>query len=113
MKVFLFILISFIVIKTNAQLSNNGHPEHLIGGFVIGGVTSFLVFKKTDNKLKSWLIGTGAATAAGLIKEAIDPALGRERSGQDLGYTVLGGAIGASIVIPLKKKEPKEITYLF
>jgi hypothetical protein len=80
---------------------------------VIGGVTSYFVFKKTDDKLKSWLFGAGAASAVGLVKELIDPSIGRERSGEDLGFTVLGGAIGASIVIPLKKKSKKEMAYLF
>lgn len=65
--------------------------------------------KKTNNKVKSWAIGTGAATILGLAKELIDP----EIDAADLGYTALGGAIGASIVFPLKKKKPKEVAYLF
>ena len=94
-------------------ISDSGHPEHFIAGFLVGGITSYIVFKKTDNKLKAWLIGAGAATVLGLAKEAIDPLIGRKRSSQDLGYTILGGAIGASIVIPLKKSKPKKIAYLY
>lgn len=110
-----FFLAVFLLPQTNleAQISDTGHPEHFIFGTIAGGVTSYLVFKKTDNKLKSWLIGFGTASAAGLLKEAIDPAIGRERSAEDFGYTVLGGAVGASIVIPLKPKKKKEIAYLF
>ena len=99
--------------KAKAQVSETGHPEHFIFGTLVSGVTSYLVFKKTDNKVKSWFIGFGVAASAGLIKEAIDPLIDRERSAEDFGYTVLGGAIGASIVIPLKPKKPKEVAYLF
>ena len=100
-------------IDSKAQVSETGHPEHFIFGTVISGITSYLVFKKTDNKVKSWFIGFGAATAAGLLKEAIDPLIDGERSAEDFGYSVLGGAVGASIVIPLKSKKKKEVAYLF
>jgi len=114
MKIILFILIVSFCFKLNAQTnSNEHHPEHFIAGFVFGAATSFFVFKKTNNKFKAWLIGTGTATVIGLAKEAIDPSIGKVRSSQDFGYTVLGGAIGASIVIPLKKSEPKKIVYLY
>ena len=63
--------------------------------------------------MKSWAIGTGAATLVGILKEALVSGSGKDFSGADLGYTVLGGAIGASIVFPLKKKKPKEVAYLF
>ena len=99
--------------KTKAQVSETGHPEHFIYGTVISGITSYLVFKKTDNKVKSWFIGFGAAATAGLIKEAIDPSIDGKRSAEDFGYSVLGGAVGASIVIPLKPKKKKEVAYLF
>ena len=92
--------------------SNKGHTEHFIVGTVIGAGTSYFVYKKTNNKWKSWLIGTGTATLVGLTKELIDPSIGRKRSGEDFGYTALGGAIGASIVIPLKPKN-KDIVYLY
>ena len=96
-----------------AQISDNGHPEHFVIGAAIGGITSYLVFKKTDDKLKSWLIGAGAATAAGLLKEAIDPLIDRKSTGEDLAFSALGGAVGACIVIPLKPKKKKEVAYLF
>jgi len=99
--------------STQAQDSNNGHTEHFITGLAIGGVTSYLVYRKTDDKLKSWLVGSGAAILAGLTKELIDPSIGGVRSVEDLGYSALGGVIGASIVFPLKKKKPKEVAYLF
>lgn len=89
--------------------SDKGYPEHFIAGTIIGGVTSYLVYKKTDNKLKAWLIGTAAASAVGFLKEAVDPQLlSGVRNHTDTLYTSLGGAFGASIVIPLKKKKPKE-----
>ena len=94
----------------NAQpiVSDDGHPEHIIAGAVIGGGVSYLVYRKTGNKFKSWLIGAATATAVGYLKEAIDPSLGNVKSDKDFGYSALGGVIGASIVFPLKKRKPKE-----
>jgi len=89
--------------------SEKGHPEHVIAGALIGGVTSYLVYKKTDDKFKAWLIGFGTATAVGLLKEMIDPTfLSGVKSKEDAYYSALGGAIGASIVFPLKKRKPKK-----
>ncbi len=113
MKMLVIVFFFFFCISSQAQFTDNGHPEHFIGGMIIGGVTSYIVYKKTGHKLKSWAIGAGAATLIGLTKELIDPAIGRKRSGADFGYTVLGGVIGASIVFPLKNKKPKEVAYLF
>ena len=114
MKIILFILIICFCFTLNAQGDpGKGHPQHFVAGFVIGGVTSILVFKKTNNKVHAWLIGAGTAAVLGLAKEAIDPLIDRNRSVEDFAYTFFGGALGASIIIPLKKSKPKEITYLF
>ena len=110
MKYLFFLLWLFSGVSLEAQ---NRHPEHFIGGMVVGGVTSYFVYKKSNNKVKSWAIGTGASVIVGLAKEAIDSAGGKDFSGEDFGYTALGGVIGASIVFPLKKKKPKEVAYLF
>ena len=75
MKSLLLVLAILICIESNLQITDTGHTEHFVGGVVIGGITSYLVYKKTGNKLKSWLIGAGAATMAGLVKEAVDPLL--------------------------------------
>ncbi len=103
--VFIFLFNTSIFCQSDYQR----YPQHFAAGMIIGGGTSYLVYKKTNNKVKSWAIGTGAATILGLAKELIDP----EIDAADLGYTALGGAIGASIVFPLKKKKPKEVAYLF
>ena len=103
----------FFCISLEAQNTDEKHPEHFIGGMVVGGITSYFVYKKSNNKLKSWAIGTGASVLVGIAKELMDTAVGKDFSGEDLGYTVLGGTIGASIVFPLKKKQPKEVAYLF
>ena len=39
--------------------------------------------------MKAWLIGTGTATLIGLAKEAIDPSIGKDRSSEDLAYTII------------------------
>lgn len=89
-------------------ISDDGHPEHVIAGAIIGGGVSYLVYRKTGNKFKSWLIGAATTTAVGYLKEAIDPSLGNVKSDKDFGYSALGGVIGAGIVFPLKKRKPKE-----
>ena len=113
MKISFLIILFCFILKLNAQEdSDRGHAEHFVAGTLIGGVTSYFVFKKTNDKWKAWLIGAGTAVVVGLAKEAIDPAIGGTRSAEDFGYTTLGGAFGASIVIPLKSK-PKEVVYLY
>ena len=55
MKFFLSVLMVCFCFNLNAQGDpGKGHPQHFVAGFVIAGATSFLVYKKTDNKLKSW-----------------------------------------------------------
>ena len=109
--VILTIFVLFCSQYINAQpiFSERGYPEHFIAGTLIGGGVSYLVFKKTDNKFKAWALGTIAAAAVGFIKEAVDPdLLSGVRSTTDAVYTSFGGAFGASIVIPLKRKKTKE-----
>ena len=110
MKKGFIVLLFTCYLNTYAQpiISDNGHPEHIIAGAVIGAGVSYLVFKKTDNKLKAFLIGTASATVIGYLKEVVDPKwFGGVRSNKDFGYTALGGIIGASIVIPLKRRKTK------
>ena len=94
-------------LKAQPIFSEKGHPEHVIAGTLIGGVTSYFVYKKSNNKFKAWLIGFGTATATGILKEMLEPTfLSGVNSKEDVYYSALGGAIGASIVIPLKKRNP-------
>ncbi len=109
-KVIILSLLAFYL-QVNAQpiVSEKGHPEHLITGAIIGGTISYFVYKKSNNKFKAWLIGAASASAIGYLKEAVDPKwFNGVKSNKDWGYTTLGGVIGASIVIPLKRKKPKE-----
>ncbi len=111
MKKILIILLTTFCFEINAQpvISDDGHPEHVIAGVIIGGGISYLVYKKTNNKLKAFLIGATSAAAVGFIKEAVDPKwFGGVKSSKDVGYTALGGVIGASIVFPLKSRKTKE-----
>lgn len=111
MKKILFLLFIAMCLHANSQpvFSERGYPEHFIAGTLIGGTTSYLVYKKTGNKFKAWAWGTVAASAAGFLKEAIDPELlSGVRSTTDAIYTSIGGVVGASIVFPLKKRKPKE-----
>ena len=109
-KILLVLLLVSFYIQSNSQpvISDDGHPEHIIAGAIIGGGVSYLVYRKTGNKLKSWLIGAATATAIGYAKEALDPSFGQIKSDKDFGYSALGGVIGASIVLPLRKRKPKE-----
>ena len=111
MKKILVLILFVFCLKVDAQpvVSDDGHPEHIIAGAIIGGGVSYLVYRKTNNKFKAWLIGAATAAAVGYIKEAVDPKwFGGVKSNKDFGYSALGGVIGASIVIPLKKRKPKE-----
>lgn len=111
MKKIIPILLCLIYLQLDAQpiISDDGHPEHVIAGAVIGAGVSYLVYKKTDNKLKAWIIGAATAAAVGYLKEAVDPKwFNGVKSKKDFGYSVLGGVIGASIVIPLKRRKPKD-----
>ncbi len=110
-KILLLVLLTNFYLQSFSQpiFSERGYPEHFIAGTLIGGLTSYYVFKKTDNKFKAWAFGTLAASAVGFLKEAIDPeSLSQVRNPTDAFYTSIGGAFGASIVIPLKRKTPKE-----
>lgn len=47
-----------------------------------------------------------AASTAGFLKEVIDPVFSdRSANMTDAAFTVLGGTLGASIIIPLKTKK--------
>lgn len=114
MRIILLIILLSFSLGLNAQEdTSKGHAEHFIAGTVISGATSYFVFKKTDDKWKAWIYGMSASVVAGLVKEAIDPAIGGTRSAEDFAYTVLGGAFGASIVIPLNKKKHEIAVYLY
>ena len=104
----MIVLIWLTVTESRAQISRRGYPEHFFGGMIISGTVSFITFKKTDNKTKAWLFGFGAAIAAGLLKEDIDPSIGQTRNIADFGFTALGGAVGASIILPIRSKKKKE-----
>lgn len=110
MRYYLLVLFFLTVSTINGQSinSDNGYPEHLIVGTIIGGGTSYLVYRKTNNKLTAWLVGTATAVTLGYLKERVDPKwFNGNRSKKDFLYTSLGGGIGASIVIPLKSRKPK------
>lgn len=103
--IFLLLVLSGLPLKTHAQFSENGYPEHFAGGVIIGGSVSLLILKKTDNKITSCLAGLAAAGTAGFLKEVIDPLFfDTPPNMTDAAYTVLGGAVGASIIIPLNTK---------
>lgn len=108
-KAVIIILLLYVSqLEAQPLFSDKGHPEHFIAGAVIGGATSYFIFKKTDNKWVSWLVGAGTASVLGLVKEVVDPLwFDKNRSFDDFAYTVFGGVVGASIVIPLKRKRPK------
>ena len=109
-KILILVLLAFYL-PMNGQpiISDDGHREHIVTGTVIGAGVSYLVYKKTNNKFKAWLIGASTAAAVGYLKEAIDPKwFGGVKSNKDFGYSALGGVIGASIVISLKRRKTKE-----
>ena len=107
MRILILLFLSFFLhSEINCQFSENGYPEHFAAGVLIGGAVSYYTFKKTDDKLKAWLFGFSASALTGLLKEVVDPVLlNRTRNMTDFAYTVLGGGVGASIIIPLNSKK--------
>ena len=81
------------------QISRNGYFEHSVVGLLIGGLISYLVFEKTNHKLKSIVIGMSLAFLIGLAKEYIDPLFGGNKDKFDLMYTVLGSIVGVVIFL--------------
>ena len=103
------LFLSFQPTLSGQSITEYGYPEHFIGGALLSGAVSYLVYKKTENKTKAWLVGFGASLVAGGLKEAVDPEIfGGTRNVKDFYYTALGGALGASIVIPLGRKKKKD-----
>ena len=105
-----FLTGSLFTTPMSAQLfSESGYPEHFAAGMIIGGAVSYLTFKKTDNKFKAWAFGTAASASIGLLKELADPLFNHDRNLRDLQYTTLGGIVGASVVIPLRRRREKPV----
>lgn len=74
--------------------SGQGHLSHLIVGIIIGGFVSILIYKNSGNKVKAVIIGLTIASVIGLLKEVLDPYVGRNRDLSDFYYTCLGGVLG-------------------
>ena len=89
------------------HVSKDGYFAHFNVGFLIGGLVSYFIFKKTGNKVKSLVFGVLIATFFGVAKEVIDPYLGRDVDLLDLIYTILGGVVGSVIILVLKRFWPK------
>ena len=81
------------------HVSEDGYFAHFNVGFLIGGLASYFIFKKTGNKIKSLVFGILIATFFGVGKELIDPYLGRNVDLLDLIYTILGGVVGSVIIL--------------
>ena len=107
MAILYYLIIDFINIKNWTQFMANGYPSHFVIGALIGGLIFHLVYKKPANHLKSWIIALAIVTTIGLAKEIIDPYMGRQRDKIDLVITILGGIIGAGIIVLFKKNKTK------
>ena len=83
-------------------MSKEGYFAHFNVGLLIGGIVSYVIFKKSGNKLKSIVFGILIATFFGVVKELIDPYLGRAVDLLDLIYTVLGGVVGSVLILAIK-----------
>lgn len=104
-----FFVVLFFQPCAKAQFSERGYPEHFAAGVLISGGVSYYTFKKTDDKVKAWIFGFSASALTGFLKEVVDPVfLNSTRNWTDFAYTALGGAVGASIIIPIKSKKSKE-----
>jgi len=107
MAILYYLLLDFIYIKNWTQFMANGYASHFIIGVLIGPLVFHLLYKKPANHLKSWIVALAIVTIIGLIKEIIDPYMGRQRDKIDLVITILGGLIGTGIVVLFKKNKAK------
>ena len=105
MAILFHLLLDFIYMKNWTQFMANGYPSHFLIGALIGGLVFHWVYKKSSGHLKSWIIALALVSAIGLVKELIDPYFYRQRDKFDLVTTILGGIIGAGIVVLFKKKK--------
>ena len=81
------------------QITFSGHFEHFIIGLLIGGLVSYLIFKKTGNKIISFIFGILITTLIGTLKEVTDPYVGGNADVFDLIYTFLGAFVGVLIIL--------------
>ena len=107
MAILYYLIIDFIYIKNWTQFIANGYPSHFVIGGLIGGLVFHFVYNKTTSPLKSWIIALVLVSAIGLAKELIDPYFYRQRDKLDLVITILGGIIGAGIIVLFKKDKTK------
>ena len=84
------------------HVSDAGYFAHFNVGLLISSLVSYLIFKKTGNKIKSLVFGILIATLIGIVKELFDPYIGRSLDKYDLIYTILGGVVGSLIILAIK-----------
>ena len=77
---------------------NDGHLAHLIIGMLVGAIVAIILVRNSYPRTKAFLLGLAIAAAIGLLKELIDPYIGRQRDLLDFVFTVFGGALGAAAV---------------
>ena len=80
-------------------MSEHGYFAHFNVGILIGGLASYLIFKKTGNKIKSFVFGILITTLIGTVKEVIDPYSGGNLDKYDLIYTFLGSVVGSLLIL--------------
>lgn len=87
----------------NREFLGHGYPAHFIIGLLMAGLVFHWIFKKTDDQLRSWIAAVAIVSAIGLAKELIDPYINRQRDILDLAITSLGGVMGATSILGLRK----------
>lgn len=105
-------LIHFIKkVARHLWYGNSGHLAHLIIGMLIAALAAHFLFRSSSSRTRAFLLGLAIATVIGLLKELIDPFIGRQRDLFDFVFTVFGGMVGAATVFSgkyLKKVGTKQ-----
>ena len=103
--IFIMAFVNLPWFLTAQVISEKGHPEHFVGGIAIGAVTTHLVWDKVKHPVKAWTYGIMITSATAGLKEWVDPKwFGGTRSSKDFLYTLLGGIVGATVVVSLSTK---------
>jgi hypothetical protein len=88
----------FDFIKKTARFlwfGHNGYVAHFIVGILLSALVSIFSLNRSNNKIQSVMLGFLFATLIGLLKEIVDPYIGRHRAVIDLLFTSFGALLGS------------------
>ena len=77
------------------MVGHNGYVAHFIIGIILSAFVSIFSLNRSNKKIQSVVHGFLFATLIGLLKEIVDPYIGRHRALIDLLFTSFGALLGS------------------